>query len=95
MAAATKLRPLGDRVVVQPIAREQLREAQRKAEQGSMQVQGEVQETAIEEWLAGAYPLDTVEEIKKLRQLGPEAHREYLSRPDEGAFRDPCETDSG
>jgi hypothetical protein len=44
---------------------DKLKDLQRKAEQGSMQVQGEVQETAIEEWLAGAYPLDTVEEIKK------------------------------
>jgi hypothetical protein len=31
--------------------REQLQEAQRKADQGSMQLQGEVQELAIEEWL--------------------------------------------
>jgi hypothetical protein len=38
---------------------------QRKAEQGSMQLQGEVQELAIEEWLAAAWPLDTIEEIKK------------------------------
>jgi hypothetical protein len=45
--------------------KKQMADMQRKAEQGSMQVQGEVQETAIEEWLAGAYPLDTVEEIKK------------------------------
>jgi len=30
-----------------------------------MQLQGEVQELAIEEWLAGAWPLDTIEEIKK------------------------------
>jgi hypothetical protein len=45
--------------------REQLREAQRKAEQGSMQIQGEVQELAIEEWLRENFPLDTIEEIKK------------------------------
>ncbi len=44
---------------------EQLKDLQRKAEQGSMQVQGEVQELAIEEWLATAYPLDSIEEIKK------------------------------
>ncbi|WP_031425533.1 DUF2130 domain-containing protein [Flavimarina sp. Hel_I_48] len=37
----------------------------RKQEQGSMQLQGEVQELAIEEWLADNFPLDTVEEIKK------------------------------
>jgi hypothetical protein len=40
-------------------------EMQRKHEQGSMQTQGEVQELAIEEWLADKFPLDTVEEIKK------------------------------
>ena len=45
--------------------KEQLREAQRKAEQGSMQLQGEVQELAIEEWLQENFPLDTIEEIKK------------------------------
>lgn len=44
---------------------EQLKDMQRKAEQGSMQVQGEVLELAIEEWLAGAYPLDNIDEIKK------------------------------
>ena len=38
---------------------------QRKAEQGSMQMQGEVMELAIEEWLAAQFPLDTIEEIKK------------------------------
>ncbi|MFT5171800.1 MAG: hypothetical protein ACI9BD_001578 [Candidatus Marinamargulisbacteria bacterium] len=43
----------------------QLKEAQRKAEQGSMQLQGEVQELAIEEWLQTQFPLDTIEEIKK------------------------------
>jgi len=44
---------------------QQLKEAQRKAEQGSMQLQGEVQELAIEEYLAAAFPLDTIEEVKK------------------------------
>jgi hypothetical protein len=44
---------------------DQLKEAQRKAEQGSMQLQGEVQELAVEDWLANLFPLDTVEEIKK------------------------------
>ncbi len=44
---------------------QQLKEAQRKAEQGSMQLQGEVQELAIEEYLTAAFPLDTIEEIKK------------------------------
>lgn len=40
-------------------------EMKRKQEQGSMQLQGEVQELAIEEWLAAKFPLDTIEEIKK------------------------------
>ncbi len=40
-------------------------EMKRKQEQGSMQLQGEVQELAIEEWLATQFPLDTIEEIKK------------------------------
>ena len=42
-----------------------LKEAQRKAEQGSMQLQGEVQDLAIEECLCAAFPLDTIEEVKK------------------------------
>lgn len=37
----------------------------RKQEQGSMQLQGEVQELAIEEWLSANFPLDSIEEIKK------------------------------
>ena len=40
-------------------------EMKRKQEQGSMQLQGEVQELAIEEWLSAQFPLDTIEEIKK------------------------------
>lgn len=45
--------------------KEQLSQAQRKAEQGSMQIQGEVQELAIEEWLKSTFPLDDIDEIKK------------------------------
>ena len=40
-------------------------EMKRKQEQGSMQLQGEVQELAIEEWLQMQFPLDSIEEIKK------------------------------
>ena len=40
-------------------------EMKRKQDQGSMQLQGEVQELAIEEWLAAHFPLDTIDEIKK------------------------------
>jgi len=45
--------------------KEQLTAAKRKAEQGSMQLQGEVQELAIEEWLANSFPFDDITEIKK------------------------------
>ncbi len=40
-------------------------EMQRKANQGSVQLQGEVQELAIEEWLASQFPFDEIQEIKK------------------------------
>jgi hypothetical protein len=40
-------------------------EMKRKQDQGSMQLQGEVQELAIEEWLRAKFPLDTIAEIKK------------------------------
>jgi len=40
-------------------------EMKRKQEQGSMQMQGEVQELAIEEWLSNSFPLDTIDEVKK------------------------------
>ena len=43
----------------------QLSAALEKAEQGSMQAQGEVQELAIEEWLRHEYPHDEIEEVKK------------------------------
>lgn len=42
-----------------------IEELKRKSEQGSMQLQGEVQELAIEEFLAKQFPFDTIEEIKK------------------------------
>jgi len=37
----------------------------RKAEQGSMQIQGEVQELAIEEILKNLFPVDLIEEVWK------------------------------
>ena len=40
-------------------------EMKRKQEQGSMQIQGEMQELGIEEWLSDKFPLDTIQEIKK------------------------------
>ncbi len=39
-------------------------ELQRRSGQGSVQLQGEVQEMAIAEWLRSQFPLDTIEEIK-------------------------------
>jgi hypothetical protein len=41
------------------------REMKRKQEQGSVQLQGEVQELAMEEFLKAEFPLDTIDEIKK------------------------------
>ena len=40
-------------------------EMKRKQEQGSMQLQGEVQELAIETYLTTHFPLDTIQEVKK------------------------------
>ena len=47
-----------------------LAEAQQKAEQGSQQLQGEVLELAIEDALRRAFPLDSVEEVKKGQRGG-------------------------
>ena len=43
----------------------ELDNAQRKAEQGSMQIQGEALELAIESWLSSQFPFDSIEEVKK------------------------------
>lgn len=40
-------------------------ELKRKQEQGSMQLQGEIQELAIEDYLRKTFPLDNIEEVKK------------------------------
>ncbi|MDP2385104.1 MAG: DUF2130 domain-containing protein [Bacteroidota bacterium] len=40
-------------------------EMKRRAEQGSMQLQGEVQELALEELLRGTFPFDTISEVGK------------------------------
>lgn len=50
--------------------KDQLSQAQRKADQGSMQIQGEVQELAIEQWLTETFVLDEIQEIKKGAQGG-------------------------
>jgi hypothetical protein len=45
--------------------RRDIESAKRKADQGSMQVQGESLETVMESWLASQFPFDTIEEVKK------------------------------
>ena len=45
--------------------KEQLENAHKKVEQGSMQLQGEAQEKAIEEFLQGNFPNDEIVEIHK------------------------------
>ena len=44
---------------------DKLKETQRKAEQGSVQLQGEIQEIAIEEWLKTKFYEDTIAEVPK------------------------------
>jgi hypothetical protein len=51
-----------------------INEMKRKSEQGSMQMQGEVQELAIEEYLADTFPRDTIEEISKGKRGGDCVH---------------------
>ncbi|MDG1781967.1 MAG: DUF2130 domain-containing protein [Porticoccaceae bacterium] len=50
---------------------------QRKQEQGSQQLQGEVQELAIEQWLHLEYPQDDIKEIKKGRNGADTLHTVY------------------
>ena len=45
--------------------RNDLKETQRRAEQGSVQAQGEAQEIGIEDYLKDTFPMDSIEEIKK------------------------------
>ena len=45
--------------------REQIEEMKRKAEQGSMQLQGEIQELALEEMLANYFPHDLIQPVPK------------------------------
>ncbi len=58
---------------------EQLIIAQKKAEQGSMQLQGEAQELAIEEWLKANFPFDFIKEVKK-GQYGADCIQEIHTR---------------
>jgi len=43
----------------------ELDNAQRKMEQGSMQIQGEALELVIESWLSSQFPFDSIKEVKK------------------------------
>jgi hypothetical protein len=43
----------------------ELDNAQRKMEQGSMQIQGEAMELVIESWLSSQFPFDSISEVKK------------------------------
>jgi len=60
-----------------------IEEMKRKSEQGSMQLQGEVQELAIENYLMQTFPLDTVTEIKK-GVRGGDCLQEVNTRTQEG-----------
>lgn len=51
-----------------------INEMKRKSEQGSMQLQGEVQELALEEFLRTSFPRDEVEEIAKGKRGGDCLH---------------------
>jgi hypothetical protein len=57
-------------------------EMKRRQEQGSMQLQGEVQEIGIEEWLRSTFPLDTIVEVKKGAR-GADCHHIINSRQKE------------
>lgn len=54
---------------------EQLEEAKRRAEQGSQQLQGEVQELDLEKRLREAFPRDTIEPVPKGQFGGDAVHR--------------------
>lgn len=60
--AALKIKELEKQLEDQKILAEEMK---RKAEQGSMQLQGEVQELALEEMLASLFPFDLVSEVAK------------------------------
>ncbi len=55
----------------------QLAEAQRKLEQGSQQLQGEVQELDLEKRLREAFPRDTIEPVPKGQFGGDAVHRVF------------------
>jgi hypothetical protein len=62
----------------------QLADAMRRIEQGSQQMQGEVLEIAIEEGLRRAFPLDSIEEVKK-GQRGGDVLQHVVTRTGQAA----------
>jgi hypothetical protein len=64
-AEEANLMKLQDKEHVIQQLKEQLAIASRKAEQGSMQTQGEVQEVALDNLLAATYPFDIIKEVPK------------------------------
>jgi hypothetical protein len=64
----------------------QIEELKRKAEQGSQQLQGEVQELALEEILSTKFPHDIIEPVPKGERGGDILHRVC------NAFGQPCGT---
>lgn len=62
-----------------------INEMKRRTEQGSMQMQGEVQELAIEEYLTSSFPRDVIEEITKGKRGADCVH----------IVRDPYENECG
>jgi hypothetical protein len=63
---------------------EQLAEAQRKGSQGSQQLQGEVLELTLQEDLEAAFPLDSIEEVRKGARGGDVVQR-VLTRSGQSA----------
>lgn len=59
----------------------QIEELKRKAEQGSQQLQGEVQELQLESVLREAFPRDTIEPVPKGEYGGDAIHRVYGDGP--------------
>jgi hypothetical protein len=58
-------------------------EMKRRAEQGSMQMQGEIQELAIEEFLRSTFPRDVIEEVSKGKRGGDCIHlvQDHFGKP--------------
>ena len=64
----------------------QIEELKRRAEQGSQQLQGEVQELELEKLLAASFPMDRIEPVAK-GEFGGDALQRVL-----GPFGQPCGT---